>query len=109
MAITVKRGDTGEGWEFPLVDSNGVAVDLTGNSGLQLKAKWDTLPLATAYKINAACTLSGLATAGVVRYAPVAANVDTAGVMLYEVEVTFPAGPRTFADAAPYIVVEPDL
>ncbi len=109
MAITVKRGDTGEGWEFPLVDSNGVAVNLTGNSGMLLKAKWDILPAPTTYKINAACTLSGLAAAGVVRYAPVAANVDTVGVMLYEVEVTFPAGPRTFTDSAPYIVVEPDL
>ena len=109
MAITVKRGDTGEGWEFPLTNSDGTPADLTGNTGILLKAKRDTLPPPAGYEITGSCTVSGAPTGGVVQYAPLAGDVDTPGVYVYEVQVTTPAGTRTFTDSAPYIVVEADL
>lgn len=85
MAVySYKRNDTGKLHRVTLSDAAGV-VDLTNAAAVRFHMyREDT----RAQKVNAAMTIQDAA-GGIVRYAWQAADVDTAGRFLAEIEVTW--------------------
>lgn len=88
MNIKIVKDDTLPVLEFSVIQ-NGVPVDLTGASVKFYMKNNDT----GAVKVNGkSCTVIDPATSGVCRYSWEAADTDTAGEYVGEVEVTFATG-----------------
>lgn len=104
MATTVPKvqGDSAFDLVMALTGANNQVQDLTGAS-----VKFQMWNARTnVVKINAVATVDSPATAGVVRYAFGAADLDTAGVYHAEWKVTFANGkPGTFPEPEPIVVV----
>ena len=97
----LKKGDTNNVLEATLRDVNGVVVNLTGATVV-----FSMMNAASTVKVSlAACTIV-TAAAGLVSYAWVAADVNTAGTYRGEFQVTYSGGGiQTFPNDS-YIEVE---
>ena len=107
---TLKRGDTAPVIQDTLLDANGNAVNLTGSTIRFHMANWER----TTVIVNGVVTGWGgaaLGSSGQVEYAPMSADVATAGVFKAEWEVTFSGGKiETWPDEGHAVVnIEVDL
>lgn len=84
MTFVIKRNDTSPGMQATLKNGSGTAVDLTGATVLMIMR-----PVGGGKrKISGACTLHDAAN-GIVRYAWVSGDTDTAGLFNVEFQVTY--------------------
>lgn len=80
----IKRNDTSPAIERTLQDSAGTAINLTGAT-----VRFHMSDNAGVVKVDAAATITGDPTLGVVQYDWLAADTDTAAVYSAEFEVTY--------------------
>lgn len=91
--FSIKKGDRFPAYSATLTDSDGDAVNITGNTGVTFR-----------FKAGNNTTISGTgtvvsATAGTVRYDWSATDTDIAGQYQVEVVVSFAGGDQTFPSA----------
>lgn len=101
MIDTARIGDVGAILEVTLTNK-GTVVDLTGNSVLEIILK---KPDGT--KLTKTGVLSGLPTAGVIKYTTVAGDLNQSGEWKIEAHVTIPSG--DFRSEIGSFIVEPPL
>lgn len=89
--IEAYRNDYGYDIEFTITDSDGEPVDLTGNSGVLLKARLYLEPDTQPLSVNAAMIVTS-AQDGEVKYTVEEGDFDTEGIYKAEVEVTYVDG-----------------
>lgn len=85
-AEEIHVGDIGTIFRIALTDCD-VAVDLTGNTALQI-----IFLKPDASSVTKTAVLYGLATAGVIEYATIADDLDQAGVWKMQAKITLPTG-----------------
>jgi hypothetical protein len=96
--FTIKQGDLAPPLQATLTDSKNQKMNLTGNLGIQfqMKLRQHAQNEAVALKVDAAGSVVGAATDGVVKYEWVGADTDTIGEYIAEFKVTQSDGkPRT--------------
>ncbi len=101
--FTIKRGDTRPPLEITARDSTGAVINLTGQTGIQfvMKLRQHLGNAAVPKKVDAAGSVVGAETAGVIRYDWVAADTDEVGEYVGEFIYTDSAGePRTIPNPA---------
>ena len=88
-SFTIKRGDTGPALEVTLLDSDGTALDISGNLGVQfqMKERQYAGDGAVALKVDAAATVVN-ASGGVVKYSWTSADTNEVGEFVGEFVVT---------------------
>ncbi len=84
--FTIKQGDLAPPLQATLTDSTGQAINLTGNLGItfQMKLRQHAQHDAVALKVDAAASVVGAATDGVVEYDWVGADTDEIGDYIAE-------------------------
>ena len=87
--ITLVQNDKLFTKTFDVVDNNGAAFDLTGQSAILFNMFLDD---AVSSKIDSAMSVVGAETAGQVSYQFQAGDLDTLGIYNAEIEITFGSG-----------------
>jgi len=88
MKARVHKANIGTAIQFTIVDQDGAAVDLTGNTSLQIIA----IAPSTARKVWTA-TVVGLPTFGVMQFVTtLASDIDEAGAWKLQPRVVIPSG-----------------
>ena len=87
--ITLVQNDTKFTKVFDVVDRNGDAFDLTGQSAILFKMFLDD---ASSSKIDSAMSVVGAETSGQVQYTFQDGDLDTVGIYNAEIEITFSSG-----------------
>ena len=96
--FTIKDGDLAPPLQVTLTDSAGVKIDLTGNLGIQfqMKLRQHAASEAVPLKVDAAGTVVGAPTDGVVKYDWISGDTDAVGDYIAEFRITQSDGkPRT--------------
>lgn len=87
--ITLVQNDKLFTKTFDIVDGNGDAFDLTGQSAILFKMFLDD---ASTSKIDSAASVLGAPANGQVQYTFLAGDLDTIGIYNAEFEITFASG-----------------
>lgn len=103
MSKDYVRGDRGFDLTFQIFNADGTVADITGST-IKFKVRGLT---ATILKIDAACTITD-GPNGKCKYTVLAADFDTEGDFLAELEVTYSASKIVTAQLEP-IQILPDL
>jgi hypothetical protein len=109
MAFALKRHDTLPALRVVISDDAGYPLDLTSATGVTFSMR---LSGATTLTISSAAAVIEDAENGVVAYYWQAADVDTAGSYVGELEITTPEGKQSFPSASEpplRIVIDADL
>ena len=93
MAFVIKLGDLLPAFTATL-KSNGVAYNLTGNTGVKLRYRLETASIVTEKTMTVV-----LATAGTVSYSWLAGDLPVAGHYVLEIVVSFGATTFTFPNS----------
>lgn len=100
--LSIRQGDTAPALTWPLTDSNGDPLDLTGATTVTFVMR--TLTAASA-AVNAACTIVGNPTQGLVTYQWQAGDTATAGLFMGEFHVTQTDGTHITSPAGGYVEI----
>ena len=102
MTITledIKRGDTPD-YEFTMLDLDGGPLDLTTATGVRFAAKTqkEVAGPDSITQFNEACVIEAPASAGIVTVSLDAADTDTVGKFIAELQTKFPGAKETSSE-----------
>ena len=103
----IVKGDTPT-FEFTLTQPDGSAVDLTNVSSMSFSAKVSPDQSNAEAQFTVTPTVKGSATDGIAEVTLSAANTDTAGVYIAELELTFPGSVINTAQRFK-LTIEPEI